>query len=178
MNTLTKLVLGKMGRLRPVPTLGDALERIALPPPRRTGGMPLMEALDRRSSAREFSPDPLELVVLGDLLWAANGVNREGAGRTAPSGPGASISAVMSSICLPARSRAARTQKSPVAGTGPSRSTSTRLSRVSSRCSHRSSARTSRADGGAPCWMSAVQVLRTMSVARNRSPVASTSISS
>jgi len=49
---------------------------VALPPPSRAGGMPLMEALSKRRSSRHFSPDPLPLPVLSDLLWAATGVNR------------------------------------------------------------------------------------------------------
>ena len=51
----------------------------------------------------------------------------------------------------------------------------TRDSRVSSRCSHRSSARTSSADTGPPCCIAADQVLRTRSVALNFSPNASAS---
>ena len=48
MNTLTKLALGAMGRLRPKPAQGDATARIALPAPERTGGMPLMGAISKR----------------------------------------------------------------------------------------------------------------------------------
>lgn len=88
MNTITKLVLGAMGRLRPEPALGDSPRRMALPAPRREGGMPLMEALERRASSREFSGTPLSMQMLSDLLWAADGVNRQGSGRTAPSALG------------------------------------------------------------------------------------------
>jgi hypothetical protein len=56
MNTLTKLALGAMGRLRPKPAHGDAAPKIALPAPDQRGGLPLMEALARRHSAREFAP--------------------------------------------------------------------------------------------------------------------------
>jgi nitroreductase len=49
---------------------------VVLPPPTKTGGMPLLEALATRRSSREFAPDPLPLSVLSDLLWAATGVNR------------------------------------------------------------------------------------------------------
>jgi nitroreductase len=55
-----------------------------LPRPRNTGGMPLFEALSRRSSAREYSPRDLPLKVLSDLLWAAFGINRPSGDRTAP----------------------------------------------------------------------------------------------
>jgi SagB-type dehydrogenase family enzyme len=47
--------------------------------------MPLMEALARRRSSREFAPDALPPPVLSSLLWAAYGVNRAEGGRTAPS---------------------------------------------------------------------------------------------
>lgn len=85
MNTLTKLALGMMGQLRPKPAKGDPATSILLPPARKHGGLPLLEALARRQSSREFARDALPLQVLSDLLWAAYGVNREGGGRTAPS---------------------------------------------------------------------------------------------
>ena len=85
MSTLTKLALGAMGKLRPKPAQGDAVQRIALPAPEKTGGMPLMEAIAARHSAREFSPKELPLPMLSNLLWAADGINRPDGGRTAPS---------------------------------------------------------------------------------------------
>ena len=85
MSTLTKLALGMMGHLRPKPPKGDAATAIALPPPDKTGGLPLMDTLSKRHSAREFSPDELPLPLLSNLLWAAFGVNRAAGGRTAPS---------------------------------------------------------------------------------------------
>jgi len=57
---------------------------IQLPKPTRTGGMPLMEALDARKSDRAFSDKELSDQTLSDLLWAAWGFNREDK-RTAPS---------------------------------------------------------------------------------------------
>ena len=85
MNTLTKLALGAMGQLRPRPIRGNAIPNIALPAPDKAGGMPLMEAIGKRRSAREFASRELPLPMLSSLLWAANGVNRAGGGRTAPS---------------------------------------------------------------------------------------------
>jgi nitroreductase len=85
MTTLTKLALGAMGRLRPRPARGDAAPKIALPVPDKAGGMPLMAAISKRHSAREFSTKQLPLPMLSNLLWAANGVNRPDGGRTAPS---------------------------------------------------------------------------------------------
>jgi nitroreductase len=56
-------------------------QRVTLPPPTTSGGLPLLTALAHRQSAREFSPDPLPLALLSDLLWAANGVNRPATGK-------------------------------------------------------------------------------------------------
>ena len=85
MSTLTKVALGVMGQLRPRPAKGDAKAAIKLPAPDKRGGVPLMAALARRHSSREFARKPLPLPVLSSLLWAAYGVNRRGGGRTAPS---------------------------------------------------------------------------------------------
>jgi len=85
MNTLTKVALGMMGRLRPRPATGDSATSISLPPPEKHGGLPLMEALSRRRSSRDFAPDALPLPLLSGLLWAAYGLNRTEGGRTAPS---------------------------------------------------------------------------------------------
>ncbi len=62
----------------PIPT-------IVLPAPVKAGGIPLMEAIAKRRSAREFAPRELPLPMLSSLLWAADGVNRSDGGRTAPS---------------------------------------------------------------------------------------------
>lgn len=69
-----------------LPGLAQELQPIPLPKPRMEGGMPLMEALKNRKTAREFSPAKLSPQVLSDLLWAGFGINRpENAHRTAPS---------------------------------------------------------------------------------------------
>jgi nitroreductase len=58
---------------------------VQLPPPRATGGKPLIDALKLRRSTREYSDRPLELQLLSDLLWSAFGINRPATGdRTAP----------------------------------------------------------------------------------------------
>jgi len=86
MNTLTKLALGLMGQLKPQPVAAVASERVALPPPQRSGGPALMDALQRRESKREFDEAALTEQELSDLLWAAAGINRpELGGRTVPS---------------------------------------------------------------------------------------------
>ena len=85
MSTLAKLALGAMGQLRPKPARGDATPKIVLPAAETIGGMPLMEAMAKRRSMREFSRRELPLPLLANLLWAANGVNRPDGGRTTPS---------------------------------------------------------------------------------------------
>ena len=86
MDTLTKLALGLIGQNRPRPLHGPASRVIELPAARRTGGMPLMEALAARRSERAFSGLVLDSQLLADVLWAAAGVNRpDEGGRTAPS---------------------------------------------------------------------------------------------
>lgn len=56
----------------------------ALPPARIAGGMPFIEAVRLRRSARDFADRPLPDQVLSDLLWAAFGINRPDGGRTVP----------------------------------------------------------------------------------------------
>jgi len=48
-----------------------------LPPVEKGGGRPLMEVLNQRQSIRRFSPRELEPHFISNLLWAANGVNRD-----------------------------------------------------------------------------------------------------
>lgn len=68
-------------------SLAQGGDVIKLPPPQTEGGMPLMQALKLRQSTRGgFGPDvKLSMQVLSNLLWAADGVNRTGGHRTAPS---------------------------------------------------------------------------------------------
>ncbi len=67
--------------------LGEApaQEPTKLPAPRKSGGMPVMEALARRATSRAFDAKPLTEQQLSDALWAAFGVNRPDGKRTAPS---------------------------------------------------------------------------------------------
>ena len=60
-------------------------QSIDLPAPQKTGGLPLMEALAKRSTARAFDSKELSPQQLSSLLWAAFGVNRPDGKRTAPS---------------------------------------------------------------------------------------------
>jgi len=60
-------------------------KNIKLPEPKKTGGMPLMEALSNRATSRSFDTKPISLQQLSNLLWAAYGINRPDGKRTAPS---------------------------------------------------------------------------------------------
>jgi len=48
-------------------------------------GNSLMQLLWKRMSSRQFSPEPLPVEVLSNLLWAGFGINRPDGKRTAPS---------------------------------------------------------------------------------------------
>lgn len=56
---------------------------IKLPTPNKSGGKPLMQALSERKSSRDFIDKELSVQQISDLLWAANGFNRDDK-RTAP----------------------------------------------------------------------------------------------
>ncbi len=58
---------------------------IPLPAPQTTGPLSVEEALVQRRSVREFRPEALTLAQAGQLLWAAQGINRQGGYRAAPS---------------------------------------------------------------------------------------------
>ena len=60
------------------------LVTVQLNAPNKDRGSSIMKALSDRRSTREFSPENLTIQDLSDLLWAANGVNREDGRRTAP----------------------------------------------------------------------------------------------
>ena len=60
------------------------LQEIKLNAPNKTRGSATMKALSDRKSVREFDTKELSLQDLSDLLWAANGINREDGRRTAP----------------------------------------------------------------------------------------------
>ncbi|NDV58599.1 SagB/ThcOx family dehydrogenase [Bacteroides sp. 519] len=59
---------------------------IKLPSPNMNRPSTVMNSLSERKSTREYSDKELTLADLGDMLWAANGINRPKEGnRTAPS---------------------------------------------------------------------------------------------
>jgi nitroreductase len=49
------------------------------------GGNVVLKLLEKRSSSREFSPEPLPVAILSNVLWTAFGINRPDGKRTAPS---------------------------------------------------------------------------------------------
>ena len=67
------------------PSPGTTPALVPLPRPATDGGAPLAKALAGRRSVRAFRPAPLTLAEVGQLLWAAQGTNREDGRRTAPS---------------------------------------------------------------------------------------------
>ncbi|MDR1857287.1 MAG: nitroreductase family protein [Desulfovibrio sp.] len=59
-------------------------QRVALPEPVMTGGMPLMEALARRMTIRDVDSRAIDLQNLSNMLWSAWGINRPDGRRTVP----------------------------------------------------------------------------------------------
>ena len=63
---------------------GKIGEIVKLPAPDGMGGKTLRECLDMRRAEREISPEELDLQTMGNLFWAAWGINREDGRRTTP----------------------------------------------------------------------------------------------
>lgn len=61
------------------------LKTIKLEKPDFTKGVPMMKALKDRKTERNISDKPLTTKQLSEVLWAADGVNRDDGKRTAPS---------------------------------------------------------------------------------------------
>lgn len=81
---MKKLFLFSLAFILTVPAMSQT--KTPLPAPHKTGGMPLMEALSKRSTNRSLDPaKSLTQQQLSDLLWAAWGINRPDGRRTAPS---------------------------------------------------------------------------------------------
>lgn len=55
----------------------DAIDVVSLPAPETEGGGPAWEAMRRRRSARNYTPEPLDIGELSQLLWAMNGITKE-----------------------------------------------------------------------------------------------------
>jgi len=61
------------------------VDTIKLLAPDTLSGMPLMQAISRRKTDRQFDTRNLSLKQLSEILWVANGVNRKNGKRTVPS---------------------------------------------------------------------------------------------
>ena len=59
----------------------ESLEIVHLPPPETNVGLPLMQALSRRMSTKEFAEKTISREDLSNLLWAAFGINRPESGK-------------------------------------------------------------------------------------------------
>jgi hypothetical protein len=82
--TTAGLLVGAALAAAPTIAPAKAANAMVLPPPRSKGGQPLITALKLRRSIREYADRPLPQQLLSDLLWAAFGINRPNADRTAP----------------------------------------------------------------------------------------------
>ena len=58
-------------------------ECIQLPQPQQGGGLSVLEAVWKRKSVRDFTPEDIDRQTLSNILWVAAGRNRR-RGRTAP----------------------------------------------------------------------------------------------
>jgi nitroreductase len=76
---------GAILSMAPNITLAEEPKPIQLLTPQPGGGSALMQLLWKRRSSRQFSPEPLSVEVLSNLLWAGFGINRPDGKRTAPS---------------------------------------------------------------------------------------------
>lgn len=63
----------------------DTTQTIPLPSPETRSRVSVEEAMSRRRSVRDFAERGLALELVGQLLWAAQGVSSRDGGRTAPS---------------------------------------------------------------------------------------------
>lgn len=66
-------------------------QTMEIPKPEFKSKLALVDALMNRKSTREFTKDEITPQQLSNLLWAANGVNRDKEGRTVPSAMGANM---------------------------------------------------------------------------------------
>ena len=75
---------GAILSMTPNISLAQEPKPIQLSKPQIGSGNSLMQLLWKRMSSREFSPEPLSIEVLSNMLWAAFGINRSDGKRTAP----------------------------------------------------------------------------------------------
>ncbi len=82
---IASATMGAILSITPNISLAQEPKSIQLSKPQIGSGNSLMQALWKRMSSREFSPEPLPVEVLSNLLWAGFGINRPNGKRTAPS---------------------------------------------------------------------------------------------
>jgi len=70
------------------PMVLTTFDTIKLLAPDTLGGKPLMQAISRRKTDRQFDVRNLSLKHLSEILWVANGINRSNGKRTVPSSQG------------------------------------------------------------------------------------------
>lgn len=81
-----RTIVTKVGNLpENTPMSLSTFETIKLQTPDTAAGMPLMMAISKRKSDRQFESKNLSLKHLSEILWVANGVNRANGKRTVPS---------------------------------------------------------------------------------------------
>ena len=85
MNALARLNPIPFALLASVVVVSLLAQDIPLPAPGTSGGLPLMDSLAKRATAREFDARELSPRHLSGLLWACFGINRSDGKRTAPS---------------------------------------------------------------------------------------------
>ncbi|MBP3546378.1 MAG: SagB/ThcOx family dehydrogenase [Alphaproteobacteria bacterium] len=79
---MKKYILGVLAVMLTT-NMAQALEK-QLPQPDKSGGLPLMEALQQRRSGKFFIKKDIDDKVLSNILWAAYGVNDNEGRRTIP----------------------------------------------------------------------------------------------
>jgi SagB-type dehydrogenase family enzyme len=79
----------------------DRTTRINLPAPEAAQGMPLAEAISKRRSTRDFSPEPLTQLQLSQLLWSAQGVTETEEKLRAVPSAGATYPLEIFAVCGP-----------------------------------------------------------------------------
>ncbi len=72
---------------------------IRLPSPSLKGDMSLEEAIARRRSVREFSPEPITRLQLSQILWAAQGITEAGLSLRATPSAGATYPLEIYVVC-------------------------------------------------------------------------------
>ena len=81
----TSAAAGTILCVTPTIALAQQAKSIQLSNPQTNSGNSLMQLLWKRMSSREFSPKPVPVAILSNLLWAGFGINRPDGKRTAPS---------------------------------------------------------------------------------------------